>query len=115
MQNRVQIALARRERLRKARDRAWTVLAGLAVAAAFGVIMLVSRISDDTPAIPWIEIALYALIAIVAGSLPVRAFTVARRLSRRLDETNAMDTPLTDERPVSIWDEVFRMRGGRKS
>lgn len=111
MHNRVQIALARRERLRKARDKAWMVLAALAVVAVIGVVgvvMLVRRLGTGAPVAHWVELGFFAVLAIVAGLLAVRALGVARRLTRRLEETNPMETPLGDERPISIWDEVLR-------
>lgn len=111
MHNRVQIALARRERLRKARDKAWMVLAALVIVTAIGVVgtvMLVRRLGTGAPVAHWVELGVFAVLAIIAGLLAVRAWGVATRFNRRLDETNPMDTPLADERPISIWDEVLR-------
>ena len=111
MHNRVQRALARRERMRRSRDYAWTVFAAAAAAGAFGWILLIDRlVSDDRT--EWWALLAYAVIAVSASYVAFRAFGAARRLARRLDEAQPL-TPADDKPELlpSVWSEIWRRRG----
>ena len=110
MQNRVQRALAQRERMRRTRDQAWMVFAAFACAALVGWYFLVSQATSEL-IVSWWATAIYAVIAVVSTILAVRAFGVALRLTRRMDEAEpltAADRP--GERPISVWDELWSWR-----
>jgi len=112
MHNRVQRALARRERMRRTRDYAWTVFAAAAAAAAFGWILLVDHVLGDTRTVWW-AVLIYAAIAIVGSALAFRAFGAAKRLASRLDDAPSLEAADdVADRPVSVWDEIWgRGRG----
>jgi len=111
MHNRVQRALARRERMRRSRDYAWTIFAAAAAAGLFGWILLIGQLLSDVRT-EWWALLVYAVIAVLASYVALRAFGAARRLTRRLDEAQ----PLTPddgqlERLPSVWSEIWRRRG----
>ena len=112
MHNRVQRALARRERMRRTRDYAWTVFAAAVVAALFGWIFLIDHVRAETRTIWW-AVLIYAVIALVGSALAFRAFGAAKRLTRRLADAEPLapgDDPA--DRPVSVWSEIWgRGRG----
>jgi cytochrome bd-type quinol oxidase subunit 2 len=110
MQNRVQRALARRERMRRSRDQAWMVFAGFAVAAIFGWILLVSEFTSELR-MQWWATLIYGLIAVVSTLLAYRAFGASKRLTRRLDEAQPLETDDGEARQRSVWDEIWGRRG----
>ena len=110
MHNRVQRALARRERMRRSRDYAWTVFAASAVAAAFGWILLVDHVLSGLRTQWWI-VLIYAAIGAVSSYVAIRALAAARRLARRFDEAQPLEI-LEDapERSRSVWNEILGRR-----
>ncbi len=114
MHNRVQHALARRERMRRSRDFAWTVFAASGVAAVFGCVLLIGHLLSPLR-IEWWIVLIYAGIAIVSSFLAVRSFGAGRRLTRRLNETQSLslDEQASLARPRSAWDEILSRRGER--
>ena len=109
MHDRVQRALARRERMRRSRDQAWMVFAGLACAALFGWILLAAQlVSED--ALDWWAAAIYAAIAVVCTFLAYRAFGASRRRTRRMQESQPLESSGWEERFDSIWEEILRGR-----
>ena len=113
MHNRVQRALARRERMRRSRDYAWTVFAASAVAAVFGWILLLENVLSDVRTQWWV-VLIYAFIAVVASYVAFRAFGAAKRLGRRLDEAQPLSPAADDaaDRLPSVWDEIWGRRRG---
>lgn len=112
MHNRVQRALARRERMRRARDYAWTVFAASAVAAAFGWILLIDHVASDVRTEWWIAL-IYAAIGIVSTFVGFRAFGASKRLARRLEDAQPLDaSDDVADRPASVWDEIWGRRRG---
>lgn len=113
MHNRVQRALARRERMRRSRDYAWTVFAASAVAGAFGWVLLIGEMLSDFETQWWI-VLVYAAIAVVSTYVAFLAFGASKRLARRLEEAQPLAAADDDlpERRVSVWDEIWR---GRRS
>jgi|SRR5690606_12390112 len=105
MSNRVQRALARRERMRRSRDQAWLYFAGFAAAAVFGWVLAVSQLTS-TPRGAWWALLFYSVIAVASTLIAYRAFGAAKRLSRRLDESQPLDE--THEPDRSAWDEIWR-------
>ena len=110
MQNRVQRALARRERMRRSRDQAWIVFAAFACAALVGWYFFFSQATSDV-VVSWWATAIYAAIAVVSTFLAVRALGAARRLTRRMDEAEPLQpTDRPEDRPISVWDELWSWR-----
>ncbi|HEX7080533.1 MAG TPA: hypothetical protein VF329_05925 [Gammaproteobacteria bacterium] len=109
--SRVQRALARRERLRRFRDRVWVVFAAAGSAALLGWSMTALQFSTGVRP-RWWAMTVYVLIGIVFTYLAIRAFRAGMRVSRRMD-TQALDLSDEREEPLgSIWDEI--MRAGAK-
>ena len=112
MHNRVKQALASRERMRRSRDFAWTVFAAAGVAAVFGWVLLTGHLLSALRT-QWWFVLIYAGIAVVSSGLAYRAFAASRRLTRRLDEVQALS--LDDQarlgRSPSAWDEILGRRG----
>lgn len=108
MQNRVQRALARRERMRKSRDHAWMVFAGFAAAAVFGWILLVTHVLSELGP-QWWAVAIYAGIAVISTFVAFRAFGAGKRLTRRMEEAQPLSEEAV-ERPASVWDEIWSRR-----
>jgi len=112
MHNRVQRALARRERMRRSRDYAWTVFAASAAAAVFGWVLLIGHLLSDIRTQWWV-VLIYAFIAVVASFIAFRAFGAAKRLGRRLDASQPLSsTDDAAERLPSVWDEIWGRRRG---
>ncbi|HEX6995280.1 MAG TPA: hypothetical protein VF339_14165 [Gammaproteobacteria bacterium] len=111
MHNRLQRALARRERVRRTRDYAWTVFAAALAAAVFGWILLIDHVVSDTRTAWWI-VLVYAVFALVGSALAFRAFGAAMRLARQVDAHPLESADDAADRPVSVWDEIWgRHRG----
>jgi|GEM_PF-2125912 hypothetical protein len=112
MHNRVQRALARRERMRRSRDYAWTIFAAAAAAGAFGWILLLGQVLSDVRTQWWV-VLVYAGIGVIASYVALRAFGTARRFTRRLDE----DQPLSAandaaDHASSVWGEIWGRKRG---
>ncbi len=112
MHNRVQRALARRERMRRTRDYAWTVFAASVAAALFGWIFLLDHVRAETQTVWW-AVLIYAAIALVGSAIAFRAFGAAKRLARRLDDAEPL-APADDpaDRSVSVWGEIWKRDRG---
>lgn len=106
-QNRVQLALARRERMRRSRDRAWMFFAAFAAAAVFGWVLIGTTIASETRA-EWWAMLIYAAIAILASYFAYRAFGAGMRRTRKLEAAQPLDGP--DEREGSVWKEIWGRR-----
>lgn len=107
MSDRVEQALARRERMRRSRDHAWLYFAGFAAAAVFGWVVTVTQLTSE-PRGAWWALLFYVLIALFSTLIAYRAFGAAKRLSRRLDESQPLEE--THERHRSAWDEIWGRR-----
>ncbi len=107
MSNRVEQALARRERMRRSRDHAWLYFAGFAAAAAFLWIVAVAQLTAEPRGVWW-ALLIYVLVAVLSTLIAYRALGAATRLSRRLDEAQPLED--THERHRSAWEEIWRRR-----
>lgn len=109
MTDRLRRAIARQERMRKARDRGWMVFAGFACAALFGWIAMVAELIGDQP-VTWWAVLVYAVIAVVSTLGVVRAFAAAQRLARRAEEPQMERSGDPQEIQPSVWNEILRRR-----